>query len=479
MSTVIDFTPIRDRRQGATLVEQIVDAYVAGIRSQTLRAGMSVPSVRDFARTHEVSTFTVATAYGRLVVQGWLEARRGAGYRVAVPARAAAPQALLSWQPPQMGAGWLLSDIYADHSIPIKAGCGWLPPEWVNEAGLHQALRQQARVPGPQIAGYGHPCGHAALREQVAADLGGLGLQVEPAQVLLTQGATQALDLVTRTLLQPGDTVVVEEPCYTNLLQLLRLAGMRIVSVPRLADGLDIPALEAVAAAHAPRAVFVNTVLHNPTGTTLSMANAFRLLQTAERYGMWVVEDDISRPLFPGVAPLLAALDGGNRVIHIGGYAKSISPSMRVGYAVAQRELVRDMARTKMAVGLTSPQIMERVVLNVVRDGQFRGWLERARERLAGAHARVARRMADLGMEIYAQPGAGLFLWARPAGDAVSANRLAQLALRDGIWLAPGSYFDAAERDTPWLRFNVAYSEADALWRFLETGPGRMSSFSL
>ena len=150
---MLDFTPVRDRRNGITLVEQIVDAYVAGIESQTLRAGMSVPSVRDFARQYDVSTFTVAGAYGRLVAQGWLEARRGAGYRVAAPTRAAAPQALLSWQPPQMGAGWLLSDIYADHSIPTKAGCGWLPPEWVNEGGLHQALRQQARVPGPQIAG--------------------------------------------------------------------------------------------------------------------------------------------------------------------------------------------------------------------------------------------------------------------------------------------------------------------------------------
>ena len=466
---MLDFTPVRDRRNGITLVEQIVDAYVAGIESQTLRAGMSVPSVRDFARQYDVSTFTVASAYGRLVAQGWLESRRGAGYRVATPTRVTAQQALLSWQPPQMGAGWLLSDIYADHSIPTKAGCGWLPPEWVNESALHQALRQQARVPGPQVAGYGHPCGYMALREQVAADLASQGMQVEPSQVLLTQGATQALDLVTRTLLQPGDTVVVEQPCYTNLLQMLRLAGMRIVPVPRIADGLDMTAFEAAAAAHAPRAVFVNTVLHNPTGTSLSMANAFRLLQIAERYGMWVIEDDISRPLLQGVAPLLAALDGGNRVIHIGGYAKSISPSLRVGYAVAQHDLTRDLSRTKMAVGLTSPQIMERVVCHVIRDGQFRGYLERVRERLAGAHARVERRMSDLGMEIYARPGAGLFLWARPEGEQISANRLAEQALQDGIWLAPGSYFDADERDAPWLRFNVAYSEADALWRFLES----------
>jgi len=426
-----------------------------------------------------------ASAYARLVAQGWLQARRGAGYRVALPGQtqAPAPAAARDWQPPSLGANWLLSDVFADHSIPVKAGCGWLPPPWVNETGLHQALRQQARTPGAQIAaGYGHPCGHAALREHIAAELAEQGLAVDASQVLLTQGATQALDLITRTLLKPGDTVIVEAPCYTNLLQTLRLAGMRIVSVPCRADGLDMAALETAVIAHTPRVIFVNPVLHNPTGATLSMRNAFRLLQIAEHHDCWVVEDDVSRLLFPGVAPLLAALDGACRVIHIGSYAKSISPSLRVGYAVAERDLIRALARTKMAVGLTSPQIMERIVFHMASDGQLQQHVARVREKLADAHSRVARRMTDIGMEIYTQPGAGLFLWARLAGKSEgksdenpgehpSANQLAQLALRDGIWLAPGSYFDANEADTPWLRFNVAYSDADALWRFLESVP--------
>jgi len=468
---MLDFTADRRRQLGATLVEQIVAAHITGIENRSLRVGMKVPSVREFARTYAVSTFTVASAYARLVAQGWLQARRGAGYRVAMPghtANLAAPVVARDWQPPQMGADWLLSDVFADHSIPVKAGCGWLPPQWVNETGLHQALRQQARAPGPQIAGYGQPCGHAALREHIATELAEQGLAITANQVLLTQGATQALDLVMRTLLQPGDAVVVEAPCYTNLLQMLRLAGMRIVAVPCRADGLDTTALEAVVVQHKPRVVFVNPVLHNPTGTTLTMAGAFRLLQIAERHKLWVVEDDVSRLLAPGVAPLLIALDGGNRVIHIGSYAKSISPSLRVGYAVAQRDLIRALARTKMAVGLTSPQIMERIVFHMASDGQLRQHVARIRERLTEAHSRVTRRMTDLGMEIFSQPGAGLFLWARVSANS-SGNRLAQQALRDGIWLAPGSYFDATEADTPWLRFNVAYAESEALWRFLES----------
>ncbi len=474
---MLDFQPDRTRNGASTLVDQIVQAYVQAIAAQTLRPGMSVPSVRAFAREHGISTYTVAGAYARLAALGWLAARPGSGYRIAPSGQAPRPSASPSdWQPPRLGADWLLSDIYADHSTPIKAGCGWLPREWLNEEGLHQALRHMGRVPALRISGYGHPYGHAPLREAIAAGLTAHGLQAEADQVVLTQGVTHGLDLVIRTLLQPGDTVLVEQPGYANLLPLLRLAGMRALALPRGGSGPDCEALDRLARDHKPRAIFVNTVLQNPSGTTLTMATAFRLLQLAQQHGMWVVEDDISRELLPGVAPLLAALDGLQRVVYLGGYSKVISPSVRVGYVAAHRDLVRDLARTKMATGLTSPEIMERIVHQVIREGRYRGHILRTRERLAQAHADVEARMDEAGFELAARPQAGLFLWARPAAagtGAQGANALAQRAPQEGIWLAPGSYFDVEEQDLPWIRFNVAYSLDDALWRFLrKTGRG-------
>ena len=327
-------------------------------------------------------------------------------------------------------------------------------------------------MPALRIPGYGHPYGHALLREAIVGGLAAHGLQAEADQVVLTQGVTHGLDLVIRTLLRPGDTVLVEQPGYANLLPLLRLAGMRALAVPRGASGPDCDALDRIAREHKPRAIFVNTVLQNPSGTTVTMATAFRLLQLAQQHGMWVVEDDISRELLPGVAPLLAALDGLERVVYLGGYSKVISPSVRVGYLVAHRDLVRDLARTKMAVGLTSPEIMERIVHQVMREGRYRGHILRTRERLAQAHAEVEARMDEAGFDLAARPQAGLFLWARPAGaegdvSAQGANALAQRASQEGIWLAPGSYFDVDETDLPWIRFNVAYSLDAALWRFL------------
>lgn len=467
---MFDFQPVRTRNQAPTLVDQVVDAYVSAIRDQTLRSGMPVPSVRDFARTYQLSTFTVAGAYSRLVAQGWLVARPGAGYRVAPRPKADAEAMPTSWQPPRLNAGWLLSDIYADHSIPIKSGGGWLPGEWLNEDGLHQALRHLGRVPALRIAGYGHPYGYAPLREMVAAGLAAHGLDVAMDQVVLTQGVAHGLDVVIRTLLRPGDTVLVEQPCYANLLPLLRLAGLRIVSVPRTSEGLDCEALTRMAEAHRPRALFVNTVLQNPSGAVMTMANAFRVLQAAQQHNLWIIEDDISRELMSGAAPLLAALDGAQRVVYLGGYSKVISPSVRVGYIAAHRDLIRDIARTKMAVGLTSPEIMERVVHQVIREGRYRAHIVRTRERLAQAHAQVTQQMDELGMQVWARPQAGLFLWARlsDASAHTGANALAELALKDGIWLAPGSYFDPDEADIPWIRFNVAYSQGPQLWRFLQ-----------
>lgn len=467
---MILFQPVRDRAHAPTLVEQVVAAMEQAIASQLLRAGMAVPSVRQFARDHGLSSFTVATAYSRLVARGWLSARPGSGYRVAMRAAPAPARAVpVGWHPPEIGASWLLADVFADHSIPIKSGCGWVPSEWLNESGLQQSLHQLARVPTVRIAGYGHPFGYAPLREHIAGRLNEHGLNAQAGHVLLTLGASQALDIVVRTLFRPGDAVAVETPCYANFLQTLNLAGLKVLGVPRTEEGLCIDTLQSVAARHRLKAVFVNTVLHNPTGASLTMANAFRVLQVAEKYDFRVIEDDVSRELLPGVGPMLAALAGPERVVYVSGFSKSITPSVRVGYVVAAPALLDSFAKTKMAMGLTTPEMMERVVYQLLRLGRHHLHLRRVQDRLRDAHDALCGLLEQHGFDVFCRPRAGLFLWARPAGvwRERGAARLAELALKDGIWLAPGSYFDPGQVDDGWIRFNVAYSLDPALWAFM------------
>jgi DNA-binding transcriptional MocR family regulator len=462
----------RDRAQ-ATLVEQLVRAFSSAIEQQALRAGALLPSVRQLAQAEGLSTFTVTEAYGRLVSMGLVVARRGSGYRVAARAQAAHKRAV-AWQPPSLTATWLLSDVFADHSVPIKAGCGWLPNEWVNESGLHHALRAISRVPAARMADYGHPYGFAPLRERIAEQLDRHGLPADPAtNVLLTAGATQALDLIVRTLLRPGDTVIVEDPGYCNLLQILQLGGLVVRGVPRTPAGIDNDVLERLVIEHKPKAIFLNTTLQNPTGATFGMAAAFRLLQIAERHGLWVVEDDVSRELAPAGAPLLAAMEGLNRVLYVGGFSKTITPGLRSGYVVAERDVLRELARTKMAVGLTSSAATERIVEKVLTEGRYARHVEAVTEKLRDAHVQVEDRMSVLGLEVFHRPRAGLFLWARLPVEPEQANELATQALEDGIWLAPGSYFRPADATSDWFRFNVPYSTDDALWGFVEKWIGR------
>ncbi len=455
-----------DRHSSVTLIDQIVSSIQTAIEQHVLRPGDKLPSVRTLAREQDLSPYTVAEAYQRLTVSGSVVARPGSGYRVA---QLAPPSTLgkIAWTSPALNAAWLLSDVFADHSVPIKAGCGWIPGEWLDESDMQQALRALSRIPGPRLGGYGHPYGMGVLREQVAAILRRNAIPADTANVLMTQGATQALDLVVRSLLRPGDTVLVDDPCYCNLLQILQLAGLRVIGVERLAEGHNLEQLKRVLERENPKAFFVNTVLQNPTGTSLSEQSAKALLELANQHGMWVIEDDIYRELAPAGAPCLAEMDGLKRVIYISGFSKTITPTLRVGYVAAHQEILTDLARTKMAVGLTSSEVTERVVANILIDGHYDKHVELLTRKLKASHTQVVQNMRSVGMEIFHEPGAGLFIWARLPIEASQSISVATQALQRGIWLAPGSYFRPAEQASNWFRFNVGSSDNAILWEFV------------
>lgn len=459
----------RARQTEGTLVDQIVTAIARAIESHTYPPGKPLPSIRGLAKAHGLSAYTVAEAYHRLVSMGLVVSRAGAGYRIAERPMSASSAPPTVRSRPSLNAGWLLSDVFVDQSVPIKAGCGWLPNDWINENGMQRALRTLSRLPGARIGGYGHPYGLGPLREHIATSLRRYGLAIDESNVLLTQGATQALDLIVRTLLRPGDTVVVEDPCYCNLLQILKVANIQVVGVPRTIDGIDAAAFEQVVKTHRPVALFVNPVLQNPSGASFSAASAFRLLQVADQYGLWVIEDDISRELAPQGMPCLAAMEGLERVIYLSGFSKTITPAVRVGYIAANAALLAQLALTKMAVGLTSSELTERAVLNVLIEGHYDRHVAAIKDRLAVAHERVVGAMRHVGMEVFQTPKAGLFLWAKLPDGAHDSHALSTRALDQGIWLAPGSYFRPGDPTSPWFRFNAATSDVPALWDFFQS----------
>jgi len=446
------------------LVAQVVDGLRRLIADGSLKPGAKLPSIRSFAASHGISVFTVVEAYDRLVAQGWVTSKAHAGFFVK---RRSGDTPLPGPVQPDLrfDARWYLKQIFESRNLALKAGCGWLPHDWLFEDGVRRSLRQLA-ADGAELGGYGLPHGHMALRLLIAETLAEHQIAISADQVLLTQGSSQALDLVARRLVRPGDAVLVDEPGYPNLMFMLRFLGARLIGVPRLAHGYDLPALEALIAAHKPKAFFTQPRLQSPTNSVTPLAQLYRVLQLAEANDIALVENDIYADMDPEPRPSLASLDQLRRVVYIGSYSKTISPNIRVGYVVARPELSDELAQLKMVSGLTSSDLTERLAFGTLTEGRWRKHLKSLRDRLAAGQGKVAQRLVQLGFELFNEPKAGLYLWARHP-DLTDSAELSQRAAAEGIMLGPGHLFLVEPYTTGWLRFNVAFSDDERLYRFL------------
>lgn len=449
------------------LVTQIVDGLCELIATQVLKSGSKLPSIRAFAAAHNVSVFTVVEAYDRLVAQGWLVSRANSGFFVKRREEGCGMDSPAhEVETPRFDASWYLKQIFENNALPLKPGCGWLPHDWLFGEAVQRSMRQLSRD-GAEMDGYGLPYGHMALRMVIAELLTEHQIAVDPGQVLLTHGSSQGLDLVARCLLKPGDTVLVDDPGYPNLMFMLRFLGVHVVGVPRTSVGYDLPAMEATLATCKPTVFFTQPRLQSPTSSVASVAQLHRLLQLAELHDFVLVENDIYADMDTATRTTLASLDQLRRVVYVGSYSKTISPNLRVGYLLASPDLCAQFVQLKMVAGLTSSDIPERITFGVITDGRWRKHLKSLRERLGEARRQVSARLLGQGFEIFHEPEAGMYLWARHPDIADSAV-LSQAGTVEGIMLGPGQLFLVSPRPTGWLRFNVACCADERLWRFLD-----------
>jgi DNA-binding transcriptional MocR family regulator len=317
------------------------------------------------------------------------------------------------------------------------------------------------------LLGYGHARGYGPLREQIARQLVEREIDVSADGVLTTLGANQALDLVIRQLTQAGDTVLVDEPCYSDLLVALRLRGVRVSGVPMTPTGPDVDALARAFEHHRPSVFFTNTRLHNPTGASYNSATAFNVLKLAELHNCVVVEDDVCADLVSGNPLTLSSMDQLKRVIYIGSFSKTIGAGLRVGFVAAEPSILEGLLYHKLVSGMSTPTVTEHLTHTVLSEGHFRKQVEQLRDRLAIAQERTCRRLEASGFEIFCEPRSGMFVWARFRHGEVDTVRLTELAARSKILLAPGQLFYSSASPSSWLRFNVAHCNYDRLFDFL------------
>lgn len=445
-----------------TLVDQLVDEARARIDQRLWRPGAKLPSIRELALARKVSRFTVVEAYDRLVALGLIEARRGSGFFVRKPAQRAARMATLPAIGSEIDVVWLLRNMFSPAAAaqpPERSpGLGYLPPDWYDSELVARAVRAVGRQASTVLVGSGSAEGYLPLREQLAQLLAEREIGAAPEQIVLTSGVTQAIDLVARDLLHAGDTVLVEDPAWFLMFGRFARAGVRVMGVPRLADGPDIAALARLAAEVKPKFFVVNSVCHNPTGSMLSLANAHAILKIAEAHDFVIVEDDIYGDFAPaGVrAVRLASLDRLARVIYCGGFSKTLAPNLRVGFLAAAPERIERLVEHKLLSSLATPELNERVVCKVLADGRYARHVERLRARLDVQREKAVRALDKVGFRVGLAPRGGTFLWADAGCDT---NRIAAAAQAAGIVTAPGSLFSPAQAPSTFMRFNVATSQ--------------------
>ena len=451
-----------DPRSGA---DCIVDAVRSRIERKELTSGARLPSIRLMARACGASRHAVVDAYDRLAAQGYLVARLGSGFFVSEGHRRPAPP-----PEPEVRQGydvaWLIREVLEASDDWLKVGGPWLPDDWLDVEAIQQTVRSLGRGDASHLVRYGRPLGYQPLRQELQNLLATIGVEVGLDQILTTSGSSHAFDLVVRTLIRPGDAVLVEDPGYYNLFGFLRFYGARLISVPRRADGPDVEAVRRLAAQHGARIFFTQSALQNPTGSDTSPAVAHRLLEAARELDLTLIEDDTYADLDPSPGPRLATLDQLERVIYVRSFSKTLSGSIRVGFIAASKDRINSLANVKVLSAISTSPFAEKLVYRLLIDGHYARHLKRVRARIAEARAAALQLLRGAGMNIFIEPRGANFLWARfPSVD--DAKRLADRARAQGVILGIGDVFRPNLEPSAWMRFNVTLCGDPRLSRFL------------
>jgi 2-aminoadipate transaminase len=320
-------------------------------------------------------------------------------------------------------------------------------PEHVPLDELTAAASRVLQREGRDLALYtlqSGPLGYRPLREFLSRKLERhAGIACDPEEILITSGSLQALDLVNALLLSRGDTVVVEQACYAGTLSRLARLGVNAVGIPLDRDGMRMDALAATLEGLAsrgirPKYLYTIPTVQNPTGTILSEARRTELLALTRRFGVPIFEDECYSDLvWTGERPrALYAMAGGEGVIHVSSFSKSVSPALRVGYIVARWDILRHILPLKTDAGSGA---LEQMVLGELCPAHFEAHVPRLR---AGLRAKLETLMEALAEQFgtaaeFEDPPGGIYLWVK-LPDSVEALELAQAALAEGIAINPG-----------------------------------------
>ena len=342
--------------------------------------------------------------------------------------------------------------------------------------GLRQASsRALAEEPGAALQ-YGATEGYDPLRTQLSAFMKTKGVTVDPSGLIVTTGSQQALDLLGKTLISPGDKVIVEGPTFLATIQCFRLYGAQLISAPIDADGVKTDELEALIAEHKPKFVYLIPTFGNPSGAMLSLERRKKVLEMAVKHNTLIVEDDPYGDLYfggepppPSIMSLTAQVPGSRELVaHCGSLSKVLSPGLRIGWMIGPAEFLAKATMCKQFSDAHTSTFAQATAAQYLKSGRMPATLAHVREVYGQrAQAMGAALKRELGEAIaFSQPHGGLFFWARLTGangKVADANELAKRAIEKLVAFVPGAPFFAEKPDVATLRLSFATANIEKI----------------
>jgi DNA-binding transcriptional MocR family regulator len=460
-----------DRQATEPVYLQIRNGISHLIQAGGLRPGDRLPSIREMARTAAVNKLTVLEAYSVLEADGLIHARQGSGYFINQevltplqrPANFAPSQTvILPSRGNEVSFSKVLEANLKAESQPdiIQFTSGF--PQAFGVEDLQRIARRAVKNTAEQLFTHNHPQGDPVLREQIAQLLLQIGLGISPDNLLVTNGSMQALSLVTHHLIQPGDWVIAESPSFHGYLSLLQQARARVIGIPMTGQGMNLDLLEQYLQSHRPKLIYTISTLHNPTGITTSLAHRRRLLELAERYDCWVIEDNAYEWLSFEATPLpIKALDTSDRVIYVGTFSKTLMPALRLGYAVITGNLYPALVERKLLHDFHVSIVSQAIVREYLATGHYRRRLNTLRE-LNQQNRGVMLKAMDRHFppEVsWTVPDGGLFLWVQ-LPEGIDLAKLCAQALAEKVLISSGAVFFPDQQGYPALRLSFAQPPA-------------------
>ena len=353
----------------------------------------------------------------------------------------------------------------------ISFAGGFPDPAMFDVEGLKQASSQALNEEPGAALQYGATEGYGPLREQLCTLMATKAARVEPEGLIVTTGSQQALDLLGKTMISPGDKVIVEGPTFLATIQCFRLYGAELVSAPVDADGVKTDELEKLIVEHRPKFVYLIPTFGNPSGATLSLERRQRVLELAVQYDTLIVEDDPYGDLYFGTPPpasLLSLSDSvpGSRdlLAHCGSLSKVLAPGLRIGWLIAPPELLAKATMCKQFSDAHTSTFAQATAAQYLKAGRMPDTLATVRriyaERASAMGAALKSELDD-GIE-FTQPQGGLFFWARltgAGGKLSDAAELARRAIEKGVAFVPGAPFYATDPDASTFRLSFATAD--------------------